>query len=103
MDQFDDTFYDKISKVDVPFLEYFNTIGGKSIRVNYMTNEMYIMGDNQILKGTLSLGRSAKDAGLSLDKLLNPDPQIGEYSYGVLLNGFNNCDWLFAVKVVAIL
>jgi hypothetical protein len=103
MEQFNDDFYDNLSKIDVPFDEYFNALQGKSIRVNYMTNEMYIIGENQSHRGTVSLGRSAKDAGLEITKLLNRDSKIGEFSYGVLLNGFEKKDWLFAVKVVAIL
>lgn len=103
MDKFNDDFFDNLSKFDVPFCEYFKNLEGHSIRINHMQNELYIMDENQIHRGTISMGRSAKSAGIDLSKLLKQNLQVGDYSYGVLLNGFNNKDWLFAVQVVHII
>jgi hypothetical protein len=101
MSQFNDDFLNNLSKENVFFYQYFNELQGKTIRIDYLINEIYIMGEDQSHCGTVRIAKSAKEAGLELSKLLNPNPKIGEYMYMVLLNGFDNKDWLFAVNVFA--
>jgi hypothetical protein len=103
MPNFDESFYDNLAKFDIPFIDYFNNVGGSDIRIDYVKNEMYIMGKDQSLQAVLCLGKSAKKAGLEKSKLFNDNHKVGDYKYGVLLNGFNKMDWLFAVKVVEII
>lgn len=93
MEKVDTSFYDNRSKFDLSFYEYFKTLGGTDILVNHLKLEIYIMGENKSHKDTLALSRSAKDVGLKLEKLLNSNRKVDNYSYGVLLNGFNNYDW----------
>ena len=98
MPEFDESFYDRMSKFDVPFVDYFETMGGKSVKVEQ--DELIILGENDVRLGKLCVGKSAKKAGLQLEKLLNREHKEGEDNYGVLLNGYNRRDWLFAVKYV---
>lgn len=102
-DQFDEKFYDDMSKLDVPFKEYFETLGGHSIRIFFLENKILIMDSEQQVIGELAIGRSAKAAGLDLSKMLKSSYEPGDKHFGVLLNGYNNQDWLFAVDVIAIL
>ena len=99
----DEQFDEDISKFDTSFNQYFNNVGGASIEISYDDNKLHIMDEHQACKATLSIGRSAKQAGLNLSDMLKTNLKIGDKQYGVLFNGFDNKNWLFAVDIVDII
>lgn len=78
-------------------------MGGVSVKISDMNNQLYIVGHDQRHKATLSIGESAREAGIDLPLMVKKNPGVGKMYYGVLLNGYNKQDWLFAVKIVGIL
>lgn len=99
---FDDDFFNKISKFDLSFNEYFHHLGGVSIKISSLDNELQIIGLKHEVISKLTIAKSARGSSFELNEMLSLSPNIGEKKFGVLLNGFNNKDWLFAVDVAGI-
>jgi hypothetical protein len=48
------------------------------------------------------LGRSAKAAGIELEKMITDHLEVGDDGFVVLLNGYNGEDWLWSRKISAV-
>jgi hypothetical protein len=90
------------TKDNISFLAYYNAVNGASITINSNTNELHIYSTDDIKIASLRIGRSAKMAGLDIHNMLSNNTNVFDYQYLVLLNGHENANWLFAVKVVKI-
>lgn len=89
--------------VTVPFVKYYNDCGGASIKVDVHAtgDELHIYNKSGEIVKSISIGRSAYKAGFELQDMLKVSHKNGEYSFGVLLNGYMGQDWLCAVEVLA--
>jgi hypothetical protein len=85
------------------FKEYFEDANGVDIRIDVRERQLSILDAEGNIVRTVAIAKSALQQVFSFDDLMKVNHRVGEFTYTVLMNGFENRDWLYAMKIVAVL